>query len=254
MFEAIFFDWAGTTIDFGSCAPASVFMEIFRQRGVEIAVAEAREPMGLAKRAHIEAITRMPRVCEQWMATHGQAPNDGDVQAMYDDFLPLQKEALARGSELIPGTAKVVDDCRSLGIKIGSSTGYTRELMDVVAPLAAQAGYQPDAIVCSDEVPTGRPAADMNLRLAELLGVQDMTRVLVVDDTVVGIEAGLATNSPTLAFTDSGNAMGLTYAEWSQLDESQRSAKRSPIESMFREAGAAYTLPTISDLPSLLGG
>jgi phosphonoacetaldehyde hydrolase len=47
------FDWAGTTVDYGCCAPAAVFIEGYRHKGVAITLAEARAPMGIEKRAHI---------------------------------------------------------------------------------------------------------------------------------------------------------------------------------------------------------
>lgn len=68
--QAILFDWAGTTVDYGSRAPAQVFQEIFRRSGVEITVAEAREPMGRAKRDHIATVLAMPRVAAAWQAAH----------------------------------------------------------------------------------------------------------------------------------------------------------------------------------------
>lgn len=47
--EAVIFDWAGTTVDYGCFAPLEVFMKIFQKRGVEITAEEARKPMGLLK-------------------------------------------------------------------------------------------------------------------------------------------------------------------------------------------------------------
>ena len=41
--EAVIFDWAGTTVDFGSCAPIFVLAEAFqRVFGFRISVEEAR--------------------------------------------------------------------------------------------------------------------------------------------------------------------------------------------------------------------
>ena len=45
-FKAVLFDWAGTTVDYGSLAPTQVFVEIFHQRGIEITVEEARGRWG----------------------------------------------------------------------------------------------------------------------------------------------------------------------------------------------------------------
>ena len=77
--QAVLFDWAGTTVDYGSRAPAQVFQEIFRRSGVEITVAEAREPMGRAKRDHIATVLAMPRVASAWQQAHGAPATDADA-------------------------------------------------------------------------------------------------------------------------------------------------------------------------------
>ncbi len=251
-FKAVLFDWAGTTVDYGSCAPARVFVEVFRRRGVAITEAEARGPMGRAKREHIAAIANLPRVAELWRDEFGHLPTDADVQAMYDDFLPLQKATLANNSDVIPGIPEAVAECRRRGLKIGSSTGYTRELMEVVAPLAARGGYSPDAIVCSDDVTAGRPAPWMNFRAAELLGVYPMSSVLVVDDTPIGIAAGLNAGATTVAITQTGNALGLSLAEVTALSAGELDSRLATIEQDFRQAGAHHLLRSVADLPDLL--
>ena len=47
LLQAVIFDFVGTVIDYGSCAPAATFVEVFRRFGFEITAAEAREPLGL---------------------------------------------------------------------------------------------------------------------------------------------------------------------------------------------------------------
>ncbi len=251
-FKAVLFDWAGTTVDYGSCAPARVFVEVFRRRGIAITEAEARGPMGRAKREHIAAIANLPRVAKLWRDEFGHLPTDADVQAMYDDFLPLQKATLANNSDVISGIPEAVAECRRRGLKIGSSTGYTRELMEVVAPLAARGGYSPDAIVCSDDVTAGRPAPWMNFRAAELLGVYPMSSVLVVDDTPIGIAAGLNAGATTVAITQTGNALGLSLAEVTALSAGELDSRLAAIEQDFRQAGAHHLLRSVADLPDLL--
>ena len=251
-FQAVIFDWAGTTVDYGSCAPARVFIEVFRIRGIEISESEARGPMGRSKREHIAAIASLPRVSEVWRDKYGHVPTDADVQAMYDEFLPLQKATLANHSEVIPGVCEAVAECRRWGLKIGSTTGYTRELMQVVAPIAARGGYAPDAIVCSDEVLAGRPAPWMNFRAAEQLGVYPLSRVLVVDDTPVGIAAGLNAGATTVAITQTGNALGLTLEQIADLPAGELDSRLAAIEQQFREAGADHLLRSAAELPRLL--
>jgi phosphonoacetaldehyde hydrolase len=250
--RAVILDWAGTTVDYGSRAPAEVFVEIFRQMGIAITEAEAREPMGRSKREHIAAILAMPRVTALWRREHGREPCDGDVLAMYDDFLPLQKRTLERGSDVIPGVPEAIAECRRRGLKIGSSTGYTRELMEVVIPQAARGGYTPDVTICSDDVSAGRPAPWMNFRAAESLGVYPMSAVMIVDDTPIGIEASLNAGAVTVAVSQTGNALGLSAAEVAALPEAELNARLAAIEASFRGIGAHFVIRSVADLPALL--
>ncbi|GDX92690.1 phosphonoacetaldehyde hydrolase [Planctomycetia bacterium] len=252
--QAVVFDWAGTTVDFGSRAPAQVFVEIFRRRGVGITVSEARGPMGRAKHEHIAAVLAMPRVSAEWQRVHGRPATEADVQAMYQDFLPLQKSVLADGSDVIAGIPDTVAWLRQRNIRVGSTTGYTRELMNVVAPLAARQGYIPDVIVCSDEVSAGRPAPWLNLRAAAELRTDSPLNVLVVDDTAVGIEAGKAAGMMTVAVSLTGNALGLSHEEVCQLSADDLNQRLREIEQEFRAVGADYVITSVAELPELLRG
>ena len=187
--KALIVDWAGTVIDFGSRAPAGVFVDVYQRHGVEISAAEARAPMGMEKRDHIAAIAAMPGVAERWQRANGSELSAADIDRMYDEFLPLQLECLPRYADLIPGTLGIVAACRARGIKIGSSTGYARALMDVVAAEAKQRGFTPEAIVCADDVPQGRPAPWMCFANLQQLGVWPVESAIKIDDTAPGIDA-----------------------------------------------------------------
>ena len=47
--KLVILDWAGTTMDYGCYAPAVVFVEVYKRKGVEISMEEARLPMGAHK-------------------------------------------------------------------------------------------------------------------------------------------------------------------------------------------------------------
>jgi len=251
-FTAVILDWAGTTVDFGSCGPAAVFQRIYASRGVPITAAEAREPMGRAKRDHIAAIAAMPRVATAWQERYGTACDGPDVDAMYAEFLPLQKQVLADHSELIPGVADAVEALRRQGIPIGSTTGYTRLLMDVVEPLAAGQGYVPDCVCCADEVAAGRPEPLLNALAATRLGVELGRQVVVVDDTLVGIEAGVRAGCTTVGVAVTGNLMGLSRAETDRLAPDERAARLTVITEQFRQAGADIVIESVAALPGAL--
>ncbi|HWE39610.1 MAG TPA: phosphonoacetaldehyde hydrolase [Isosphaeraceae bacterium] len=250
--RAVIFDWAGTTVDHGSLAPVSPFVEAFRRAGVAITTAEARGPMGVAKRDHIAAILALPRVAAAWQAGHGRAADEADVDRLFADFLPLQHEALTRHADVIPGVPEVVAECRRRGIKIGINTGYPRALMDVAAPLARAGGFDPDVIICNDDVPRGRPAPWMIFRALERLDAFPMSGVVVVDDTPVGVEAGLNAGARVVAVTRTGNALGLSLREVERLDPADLAARLAPIAADFRRRGAHAVVEAVADLIPVL--
>ena len=202
-------DWAGTTMDFGCMAPAVVFVEVFKRQGVPITMEEARAPMGAHKRVHIQKITELDSVRKRWQEKHGRLPDDDDVEAMFDDFVPLQLKCLSDYSELIPGTLGIIRTLRKRGYKIGSTTGYTTEMMKINLRDAAKQGYVPDSTVCASEVPAGRPYPYMCLQNVINLGVSPVEACVKIDDTRPGIEEGLNAGMWTIGLAISGNEIGL---------------------------------------------
>ena len=62
--------------------------------------------MGMAKWQHIQAITRADAVAARWEAVHGKRPDDTDVDALYERFLPLQVQTVEKHSDVIAGVAR----------------------------------------------------------------------------------------------------------------------------------------------------
>lgn len=251
--RAVVLDWAGTTVDYGSLAPVTVYREIFHRAEIEVTVDEARGPMGRSKRDHLARLLFSSRVSRQWEEIHGRPPTEEDVDDLFQQFLPLQKETLARaGADVIPGVSSLIETWRARGIRIGSTTGYTRELMTIVGPIAARQGYSPDCIVCSDEVPEGRPAPWMNYLAAKRLGNIPLAQTIIVDDTEVGIEAALNAGAIAVAVSQTGNALGLSEHQVAQLSSAELQWRLAEISGRFREAGAHYVVPGVADLNSLI--
>lgn len=250
--RALMLDWAGTTIDFGSRAPAEVFAEVFRRKGIDVTTAEARGPMGMAKRDHISAVIRLPRISQLWEVKFGHAPSEQDIDDLYAEFLPLQKSVLAGHSEMIPGVVEVVDRLKKSGLRITSSTGYTRELMQVVTSEAAKQGYAPEVVLCAEDARAGRPAPWMIFRAAEAVDVYPMREMVVIDDTIVGVQAGLNAGAWTVGVTETGNSMGLSRQELADLHPEERRARRAAIEQAFIAAGADFVVDSAANIEPVL--
>jgi phosphonoacetaldehyde hydrolase len=250
--QAAILDWAGTTVDFGCLAPAGAFMEAFARSGVEITLEQARAPMGMAKWHHIQAITRMPAVADLWASVHGAAPTDEDVNHLYNTFLPLQVAVVERHADVIPGAVEAVAALRARGLKIGSTTGYPRPVMDVVRRVAAEQGYSPDVVVCAGETPTGRPGPSMALRCVIELSISPVEACVKIGDTVVDVEEGLNAGMWSVGVTDTGNEIGLPQAEWEALPAERRDALRRVAADRLARAGAHYVVRSLADAVPLL--
>jgi phosphonoacetaldehyde hydrolase len=250
--KAVLLDWAGTTMDYGCFAPAVVFVEVFKRQGVEITVEEAREPMGAHKKVHIRQISRNERVAKKWEQVHGRKPAEADVESMFKEFIPLQLDCLAQYADLVPGTLETVAECRRRGLKIGSTTGYTGEMMTLLQAEAKRRGYEPDSTVCATQVPAGRPYPYMCLQNAINLQIYPMEAAVKVGDTLPDIEEGLNAGMWTVGLAKTGNEMGLTEAQIGALDSETRQAKLDRAYKRMHQTGAHYVVDSIADVPPVL--
>ncbi|MCC7164851.1 MAG: phosphonoacetaldehyde hydrolase [Anaerolineae bacterium] len=250
--KAILLDWAGTTMDYGCYAPAVVFVQVYERKGVPISVEEARVPMGAHKKVHIRKISQLDSVRDRWFQAHGRVPEEQDVQAMFDDFVPLQMNVLADYADLIPGTLDAVADFRARGLKIGSTTGYTREMMGLLQSEAAKRGYEPDSTVCATDVPEGRPAPFMCLQNMINLQVYPPEAIVKVDDTIPGIEEGLNAGMWTIGLAKTGNEIGLNAQEIAKLGPAELKSKLERAYNRMAQAGAHFVVDGIWDVPAVL--
>jgi phosphonoacetaldehyde hydrolase len=246
--QAVLLDWAGTTMDFGCMAPAVVFVDVFKRKGVPITMEEARAPMGAHKRVHIQKITQLDPVRKRWQEKHGRLPNDDDVEAMFKDFVPLQLKCLSDYSALIPGTLDIVKTLRKRGYKIGSTTGYMTEMMAINLRDAAKQGYVPDSTVCASEVPAGRPYPYMCLQNVLNLGVSPVEACVKIDDTRPGVEEGLNGGMWTIGLAISGNEIGLPLKEWKRIPKAEQERMRQGAYTRMYQSGAHYVVDSIADI------
>ena len=249
--QGVLLDWAGTMIDFGSLAPVEVVRAVFQEFGIEVSEPEARQPMGKAKIDHLREVFAIPRIADLWKRIHGRPYDETNVQEMYHRFLALQKSVLAKHSELIPGAIPFFQFLRSRNIKVGSTTGYTRELMEVVLPIAKAAGYSPDTTICSDEVAAGRPAPWSNFRAAEKLGIYPMSKILIVDDSIAGIQAGKNSGCISVAVTTTGNPVGLSLDSFQKSEPDFIRSLHQKAEAEFYAAGADLVVESVAVLHNL---
>ncbi|CAF0909972.1 unnamed protein product [Rotaria sordida] len=250
--QAAILDWAGTVVDFGSFAPTRIFVEAFASVGIEVSLEEARGPMGIGKRDHIRTLCNQPAITERFQHRFGRPSNDTDVNEIYKRFMPLQIAKVGEYSTLIPGALNTITELRQAGLKIGSTSGYPKEVMEKLASQAAAAGFSPDCIVASDEVPKGRPSPAQALANVIALGLDDVAACVKVDDTPPGILEGRSAGMWTVALRFSGNFLGLTWNEYSALSSDRLSSERERIDKLFVPSNPHYIIDTIAELPPII--
>lgn len=250
--KGVILDWAGTTMDYGCFAPAVVFIEVYKRKGVDITIEEARGPMGAHKKVHIREISQTPSVAKRWEAIHGRLPNEKDVGEMFEEFVPLQLQCLADYADLIPGTNETIAEYRKAGMKIGSTTGYTGEMMDLLQEEAKKRGYVPDASCCATQVPAGRPHPWMCIQNAIDLQIYPMESFVKIGDTLPDISEGLNAGMWTIGLAMTGNEMGLTEEQVKALDPEERQSKLNKAYERMAQTGAHYVVDSITDTLPLI--
>lgn len=251
--STVIFDWAGTAVDFGCMAPVEAFVSAFRTHGLEPTPEETRAPMGMSKRAHVATMLSGKRLASQWEQVHGRPHTEADVDAIYADFEPAVLATLSDFTTPLPGVLDTVATLRKLGLNIGSTTGYTAPMMEIVAPAAAAQGYAPDVWVSAEDVGgIGRPAPYMVWRALQEVGCESISAVIKVGDTIADITEGKNAGCLAVGVAVGSSLMGLSQPEWEALTPAAQAAAVADTRARFLAAGADFVLETSCELPDLL--
>jgi phosphonoacetaldehyde hydrolase len=250
--KGLVLDWAGTTVDYGSLAPARTLEQLFAGVHITLTESEARRDMGLPKKEHIRGILSMPRVRDAWQELRGRTPSDADVDELYREFIPLQFSCLAEYSALIPAVVEAVQSFRQRGLKIGSTTGYTRAMLDLLVEKSAKEGYIPDCSLSPEEVCAGRPHPFMMYENAVRLQVYPLAAIAKIGDTPVDILEGLNAGVWSIGVAGTGNRIGLSLEDFHKLSEAERESRLAEARCELQNAGAHYVVTTLAEIHLVL--
>ena len=107
--EAVIFDWAGTTVDYGCFAPVQAFTEVFKEFGIESTIEEVRKPMGMLKIDHIRTMLSMERIQNLWREKYGKPSTEEDVQKMYTIYEKMLLSVLDQFAEVKPKVIETME-------------------------------------------------------------------------------------------------------------------------------------------------
>lgn len=251
--EAVIFDWAGTTVDYGCFAPVQAFISAFEKYGITPTVEEVRKPMGMLKRDHIRTMMQMDRIREAWKQIHGREYTDTDVEEVYQCSEVSILKILKDFAEVKPYVTDTVKILREKGIKIGSTTGYTDEMMEIVAPKARENGYAPDCWCSPNAVGNrGRPYPYMIFQNLQKLQVSSVHHAVKVGDTVSDIKEGLAAGLFSVGVIEGSSLLAMSEEEYEALSAEEKKASCEKVRKIYKECGADDVIRNMSELPALL--
>lgn len=247
------FDWAGTTVDYGCIAPVAVFEKIFENKNIHLTREEILKPMGMGKRDHIETLLSTEEATKQWKEQYQRDWTQEDIDEMFAQF---NKELLSILNDYctpIEGVVETMAKLREMGLFIGSTTGYTREMMDIVEPGAKKQGYAPDYTVTSEMTSGhGRPYPYMIFKNMEHFEVCPPCQVVKVGDTAADIKEGKNAGAWSIGIIEGSSAANMTPEMAEALPEEEKEARFAKAEEILRSAGADYVIRTIKELPKVI--
>lgn len=186
--QLVVFDIAGTTVqDNGSVAEA--FIAAFRDFGFEMPFPEVQKVMGFRK---MDAIALL---LEKFAP---EQKDDELIDRIHTRFIDTMISFYLNDEELapFPHAEQVFSALKQQGIKIALNTGFTRSITETILHRLRWDDRCEliDKVICSDEVPHGRPHSDMIEALIDGLGIDSAASVLKVGDTEVDVEEGRNAN------------------------------------------------------------
>lgn len=250
--KSIIFDWAGTVVDFGSLCPIAAFQAAFLVKGITVTSKDIHRFMGIHKRDHIQAMLKLPEVAANWQVIHGRASNSGDVDSLYEIAEQRMLETVADSAAPTPYLSDALAAIHKQGLKVGSTTGYTAPLMELLVPAARRQGFAPEFWIASDQVPQGRPWPWMIYRNMEHFKVCPPLAVVKVGDTVADVEEANNAGIWSVAVVESSSLMGKSQPEFKAMPAKSRNALILQVSKQLAHAGAHFAIKNLSELPDTL--
>lgn len=180
MIELAVFDMAGTTID-DRDEVYRVLREATEREGASYTDAQFQRWMGTEKKWAIGNLLHIGGV-EVTEERHERAWEwfREELHRTYTEHPPRP----------LPGVEHALATLRERGIKVGLTTGFSREIADLIlTAMGWRLGETFDASSCGDEVDHGRPEPDMIRKVMENLEIADPAKVVSTGDTSADVQS-----------------------------------------------------------------
>lgn len=251
--KAVVFDWAGTTIDYGSRAPIIGFQAAFERFGVHLDEATIRQDVGLDKKAHVKKMLQDPDVWAKYVKQAPASTLEQAVASVYAAFQETIQAALTQTADLKPGVAAFLNYLDEKRILVATTSGYNQAMIQTLLPLVKKQGFQPTVNVTSELTSgVGRPAGDMLSYALKQLGVDDPASVMKIGDTVNDIKEANNAGAIAVGVVVGSNLIGMSETEFVCLDKLEQARLIADASGKFYEAGADHVVASMADVMPLI--
>jgi HAD superfamily hydrolase (TIGR01509 family) len=217
-FEAVLFDCDGVLVDSESITNG-VLRGMLEEQGWKLSADECmRIFLGRTIRSEAQTIERHTGrpLTDEWLA----------------EFRDRRDALLSKHVVPIPGAVDAVASIHaSLDGRIACASGADRKKVELQLSRCGLIEFFEGRIFSGHELPRSKPAPDVYLAAAAALGAEP-SRCVVVEDTVVGVTAGVAAGATVYGYSPSEGGHGSPEA--------------------LRAAGASLVFTRMEDLPALI--
>lgn len=248
--RGIIFDLAGTLIDNGCRAPVHAMTSAFAKNGLLVSDEIVCADMGLPKRTHIKAILNKPTMLGKWECIFNNPPREIDIDRIYQSTNEELKRVVKKYSKPTPFAVELLNNLHANGIRIGITTGYSREIIDTLWDELHKEGIIYNNLVCADEVRNPRPQAGMIFKILKEWKLTDYSpdMIIKIGDTVADIQEAHSAKIISCQVIDTCSDLGHIIKSGDLGDNREwLNYNRAAILNKFKNAGADFYCRNLGD-------
>ena len=249
--KGVIFDLAGTLIDSGCRAPVHAMITAFARNGLVVTDEIVRADMGLPKRAHINAILDKSVMKSQWEGVFNNPPREVDIDRIYQSTNQELKKIVDYYSKPTPSAVELLHYLQANGIRIGITTGYSRDIINSLEDRLHEAGIIYNNLVCADEVRNPRPYAGMINKIMDEWEIYNFGRhqFVKIGDTIADIQEAHAARLTSCQVIDTCSDLGhIIKSDSHNKNRELLNSSRIEIIRKFKNNGAEFYCSNLKEI------
>ena len=237
--RACIFDLGGTIVDRYSVSPFFSLKRAFMKNNIKISDRVILKDMGMSKNEHIRKILSDKYVERNWFLEYGKFPEPNDTDMIYEDF-KIEQNKLSKVINILPETKSTFEYLKERNVKIGITTGFDKENMDLILSRMEDYGLHVDGAVSSTCLLRSRPYPDMMNKLKGDFNIENNYQIVKFDDTPIGIKeaknggfwsVGVVKWSTLMEIVEPEDVMGVGLMASDEYNKRLMNARKTLIDS-----------------------